>query len=141
MKTIIILSLFFLTSSVTAALDMFTLADLKWKNRIVITLTNDGELNESLQQELKENDAEINDREILYFLITPTAVLSNSDYYLSLEDMGDLISTYFDNDDLLKVLLIGKDGGVKMDADSLDLGYIFRLIDSMPMRQQEMKSR
>jgi hypothetical protein len=141
MKTIVILSLCSLATFASAALDVFTLDELKWKNRIVITLTNDGNLNESLQQELKENDVEINDRDILYFLISPTAILSNRDCYLSLEDMGDLIQTHFDKDDLLKVLLIGKDGGVKMETDSLDLEYLFRLIDSMPMRQQEMKSR
>jgi hypothetical protein len=115
--------------------------ELKWKNRIVITLTNDQKLNESLQQELEENKAEINERDILYFLINPTAVLSNGDYTLSLEDIGDFIHEYFDNDDSLKVLLIGKDGGVKMEAESLDLEYIFRLVDSMPMRQKEMNSK
>jgi hypothetical protein len=40
------------------------------------------------------------------------------------------------------VLLIGKDGGVKSSYDSVpDLDDVFRLIDSMPMRIREAKSR
>jgi hypothetical protein len=36
-------------------------------------------------------------------------------------------------------LLIGKDGGVKWrDREPADLSRIFSLIDSMPMRRQEM---
>ena len=39
-------------------------------------------------------------------------------------------------------LLIGKDGGEKYRRESgIDLQDVFRLIDSMPMRQQEMKER
>jgi hypothetical protein len=102
-------------------------------------LTNDRELTDSLLQELEANEMEIQDRDIVYFLISPTASLSNSDNSISLEDMGDLIHKYFDNDNRLTVLLIGKDGGVKMKADKLDLEYIFRLIDSMPLRKREMK--
>jgi len=139
MKTILFLSLFFLSLFESIASEVVTLDDLKWQNRIVICLTNDRKLTDSLLQELEANEMEIQDRDIVYFLINPTASLSNSNNPISLEDMGDLIHNYFDNDDRLKVLLIGKDGGVKMEADNLDLEYIFRLIDSMPMRRQEMK--
>jgi hypothetical protein len=41
----------------------------------------------------------------------------------------------------LDVLLLGKDGGVKNVATHLDLANLFRLIDSMPMRKFEMKTR
>mgnify|MGYP000181591071 CR=1 FL=1 len=38
------------------------------------------------------------------------------------------------------VVLVGKDGGVKLVAHrDADLQSIFNLIDSMPMRQQEMR--
>jgi hypothetical protein len=40
------------------------------------------------------------------------------------------------------VILIGKDGGVKMlREDRVELQEIFDLIDSMPMRQQEMQEK
>lgn len=40
------------------------------------------------------------------------------------------------------VFLVGKDGGVKSQGDAtVELARIFELIDSMPMRQQEMSER
>jgi hypothetical protein len=40
------------------------------------------------------------------------------------------------------IILVGKDGGVKLDRqDRTSLEEIFALIDSMPMRQQEMRRK
>ena len=141
MKVIVIFCCFILFFSESGASELVTLEDLKWKNRIIICLTNDQKINDSLWLELKKNDLEIIERDIVYFLISPATVLSNSGSDLSLEDMGELIHEYYDNDDSLKILLIGKDGGVKIEMNKLDLEYIFRLIDSMPMRLREMKSK
>jgi hypothetical protein len=116
-----------------------TLNDLQWKHRIIITLSNDPEMSDSLRQQLQDRTSEIDDRDIIFFLISPASVISNSEYLLSLEDQADLIRDYYRNPEQLKVLLIGKDGGVKMEADKFDLDSIFRLIDSMPMRQREMR--
>jgi hypothetical protein len=42
----------------------------------------------------------------------------------------------------LMSILVGKDGGVKFRQDRiLELKEIFRVIDAMPMRQQEMKKK
>jgi len=41
-----------------------------------------------------------------------------------------------------QVLLIGKDGGVKLrSSEPVSMKDLFGLIDSMPMRQQEMESK
>jgi len=41
-----------------------------------------------------------------------------------------------------QVLLIGKDGGVKLRSSGpVSMKDLFGLIDSMPMRQQEMDSK
>jgi len=41
-----------------------------------------------------------------------------------------------------QVLLIGKDGGVKLrSSEPVSMKDLFGLIDSMPMRQQEMGSK
>ena len=40
------------------------------------------------------------------------------------------------------VVLVGKDGGVKLKRDEyVSLAAVFGLIDSMPMRQNEMRQR
>ena len=121
--------------------NMLTLDDLRWEKRIVVTFSNDQKINETLEDELKDSNHEINDRDIIYFLISPTTTLSNSESYLSLEDLGYLIHEHFNNEDQFKVILIGKDGGVKMEKNNFDLQYIFQLIDSMPIRQREMKAK
>lgn len=38
-------------------------------------------------------------------------------------------------------MIIGRDGGVKARYESLDLDAVFAVIDTMPMRIQEMRSR
>ena len=43
------------------------------------------------------------------------------------------------NDQSLRILLIGKDGGIKYESSrSVSILRLFELIDSMPMRQDEM---
>ncbi len=37
-----------------------------------------------------------------------------------------------------RLILIGKDGGIKLNSRKTSLGEIFSLIDTMPMRQEEM---
>jgi hypothetical protein len=40
------------------------------------------------------------------------------------------------------VILVGKDGAEKQRSQTpIDLAMLFRTIDAMPMRQQEMRSR
>jgi len=39
------------------------------------------------------------------------------------------------------VVLIGKDGGVKLSTDSVELADIFSLIDNMPLRQQKRQEK
>ena len=38
-----------------------------------------------------------------------------------------------------EVILIGKDGGLKLRLDNLDIPILFSVIDAMPMRQNEMQ--
>ena len=46
------------------------------------------------------------------------------------------------NEDVFSVILIGKDGGVKLrSAEPVSAEAIFGLIDGMPMRQREMRNR
>ena len=41
-----------------------------------------------------------------------------------------------------RVVLIGKDGGVKLrQEEPISVADLFALIDSMPMRKQEMRQR
>ena len=65
----------------------------------------------------------------------------NPDNHRISEEQAKAMYRAFDIDsDTFSVLLIGKDGGVKMRRDDIvSTREIFQLIDSMPMRQQEMR--
>lgn len=59
---------------------------------------------------------------------------------LSAEQLNQLRNRYNPNDAPFRVVLIGKDGGVKYDTTELfGPDQLFPIIDAMPMRQQEMR--
>ena len=61
----------------------------------------------------------------------------------SLDVPSTQIFDYFKvKEDTFAVFLIGKDGGIKMRKEKVvPMEEIFRLIDSMPMRQAEMRRK
>jgi hypothetical protein len=82
------LSIIFLLGLLSVLSDLVTLDDLKWKNRIIVTVTSDEKINKTLQWKLKDSESEINDRDIIYFLITPFSKISISGHHLSPEELG-----------------------------------------------------
>ena len=98
-----------------------------WKNRIILTFADDEDHPGliKLKAEMKENECEILNRDLLHFH------LSNDG------KTGNLSTT---NDQSFRILLIGKDGDIKYESKrSISLIQLFELIDSMPMRQDEMQ--
>lgn len=60
---------------------------------------------------------------------------------LSVAEVDELYDFYGLDENSFAVILIGKDGGEKYRTSEVpDLGEIFALIDTMPMRQAEMEA-
>ena len=59
------------------------------------------------------------------------------------ESSGDYLREKFSiKSSIFTVLLIGKDGGLKLRREGgVELDEIFSLIDTMPMRQREMREK
>ena len=96
-----------------------------WKNRIILTFADDQDHPDliRLKAEMKENECEILNRDLLHF-------------HFSNDGKTGKHTTM--NDQSFKILLIGKDGGIKYESNhSISLFHLFELIDSMPMRQDE----
>jgi hypothetical protein len=110
---------------------------LEWKNRVVLVWSNDRI--EDLKAIFDANQYEIDDRDILWFIIYGDQVYTNYTGSISQSFVANTNERYFTKRG--NVLLIGKDGGIKKVADSLDLENLFRAIDSMPMRKLEMKTK
>jgi len=91
---------------------------LVWKNRVILIWSDQNDTDYG--RSLKRYEYEINDRDIIWFILNDTGVITNYE--------GEL-------------LLIGKDGGIKERVNTLQLKPLFEKIDSMPMRQDEVRSK
>lgn len=115
------------------------LAQFQWKNRIVLVFSGD-QTEGALQIEaLKEFEDECLDRDLLLLGVGDDIV---SPSYNEKLDAQILRSRFDIKDGEFHLLLIGKDGGVKLKQTSFtEPKVIFSLIDSMPMRQWEMRKK
>jgi hypothetical protein len=88
---------------------------------------------------MKLKAKELNDRDMIMIHIQNDQL---SSFPRTLQIDLKKISEYYDlkNDDP-RVILIGKDGGIKLNKSSVMHNQIFDLIDSMPMRQSEMRKK
>ncbi|MCR9015360.1 DUF4174 domain-containing protein [Aquiflexum gelatinilyticum] len=113
-----------------------TLEDLRWKNRIVIYFPAK---HHYPQFDLKSLEDELSERKIIFLSIpehiqSNTAVSFDKNYLNALRE--NLSSSIAEGN----WILIGLDGGIKLNKKGEpDWDYIFRTIDSMPMRQLEIK--
>lgn len=139
MKYIILISIFIFNTFVQAESlpKLSNLDSLEWKNRVVIL--NEIKNQDKSLQLLKEQESQIDDRDIIWFSIKDNLVLSNYKGDLSSEFVSKIREkfTHLQN----KVILIGKDGGIKSQSDYLNLEDIFSEVDSMPMRLFEMQKK
>ena len=97
-------------------MESLNLNQYRWQNRIIVTYSNNDQHVKliKLTQEIQENSCGFKNRNLLHFHISDP----NEDF---------------------KLLLIGKDGGVKFEGENRSLKQLFDQIDSMPMRRYEMK--
>ena len=122
-----ILLLSFMAIMIPIEIQGIELNQYLWKNRIILTFADDQDHPDliRLKAEMKENECEILNRDLLHF------------HFSNDGKIGNHTTT---NDQSFRILLIGKDGGIKYESKrSVSLIQLFELIDSMPMRQDEMQ--
>ena len=119
----------------------------KWTNRVLIVKTVDAESNK-YQEQIKEftnSPEELIDRKlILYKIVNNDFTLTNyknSALNSSGKISGKLAKNILDAKENFEVILIGLDGGIKIQQTKiLTKEHLFNTIDAMPMRQNEMKN-
>lgn len=126
----------------------------RWKNRLLLVFasshTDSGYA--QFDRSLSRAQAEVRDRDLVVFRIfekepsyvrQPQPAPPNPPkQQLSAQEAERLRRRFDIAAGRLTVVLIGKDGGVKMvRGRRADLGEFFDRIDSMPMRQQEMRDK
>ena len=113
-----------------------SLAPLRWQHRLLL-LIDPPSARESINH-LEEHAPRLAERDLLWFVVDGQTLRTNYSGRIANGFLAQLRRTHGDSD---PILLIGKDGGVKLRAEQLDLYAIFARIDSMPMRQREIQNR
>jgi len=124
-----------------------TMIDLdthRWRNRLLLVFapSEDDERYRALRRELQRQEHEIVDRDLLIFHILESGESRLADSLIDHQSAASLRNRFSVNPGQFLVVLIGKDGGEKLRrGGEVDITEIFSLIDSMPMRQREIRER
>ena len=98
-----------------------------WKNRVIVTFSPNKTNTDRIQilNSIHKNLCEFNSRNIIHI-----DMLFNEKNH-EIEKLSLSPSEF-------RLILIGKDGWIKLNTRKTSLEEIFSLIDTMPMRQEEM---
>jgi hypothetical protein len=117
---------------------------LRWKNRVLVLFSpSESDVSFQLQKQgLASSTEGVLDRELMVLEIIEKGQSRAGNQLLSQKSVQNIRRRLGVQAGPFQVLLIGKDGGVKLrSSEPVSVKDIFGLIDSMPMRQQEMESR
>jgi len=120
------------------------LTKFQWKNRLLFLFAEDANdpSFKNLQSQIMAQKAEVDDRDLIVFEVPARGPARMNNSPLDRKE-ADSIRTHFAiPGNTFSLILVGKDGGIKLKrSDQVDLREILGLIDSMPMRQNEMRQK
>jgi hypothetical protein len=120
------------------------LTPYRWQNRLILVFSPTAAVPEygTFDRQLSAASDEVLDRDLIVIRAFETGGLPTDTPSLSSDDAAALRRRFGVQKNRFTVILIGKDGGVKMVREGqVTLQKIFDLIDSMPMRQQEIRQK
>lgn len=118
------------------------LRQYRWQNRLLFVFApTDAEPSfRALRESITLRVPEIEDRDLVVFEVVEDGPSTVDGETLDPAPAQQLRENFRIPSRAFSVILVGKDGGVKLvRQDRTSLDEIFALIDSMPMRQQEMR--
>ena len=121
-----------------------SLEQYRWKHRLLLLFSTEQRDHDYMAfvESLTAARAEVQGRDLIVFHLFDEGPSRVDTQPLSAEDVQRLKKRFRIDTGKFTVLLIGKDGGTKLvRRQKVDLQEIFDLIDSMPMRQQEMREK
>ena len=116
----------------------------RWKNRLVLIFAPSSIDASYLKQkkELAGKAYELEDRDIIIFELLESRKSTIDKLPLTNEQHSYLRKEFEISDDDFTFLLIGKDGTAKLKSnETVSTDNLFALIDSMPMRREEMRRK
>jgi hypothetical protein len=133
-----------LFSSQAIKMSSFNLSSQKWQNRVLLVFAPSvGHRDYQQQMRLfQQHNSGFADRDLVLVQVLATDKSYANGQLIDESSVANLRSRFGVNKDDFRVILLGKDGGVKrQDATPVQATAIFKQIDAMPMRQQEMQQR
>ena len=137
-----IISLVLIASSLDAEETPMDLSQFQWKNRLLFLFApnHSHPLFDVLQKSIAKQQAEVADRDLAIFEIMESGTSRMDTNDLDPQVAQSLRDKFDVSPGQLALILVGKDGSVKLNRqEQTRLEDIFALIDSMPMRRQEME--
>ncbi len=116
----------------------------RWQDRLLVLYADQesGEVFTRWSEALAREEAAIKERDLKIYILRPGQMKAPEGAEVSPGDGDRILEDYQLKEQTTAWILIGKDGGEKMrGAGSLPLEEIFQRIDSMPMRQREMREQ
>jgi hypothetical protein len=105
------------------------LYDYRWKNRLLLIYANNQEAISKQKNALDHQKEQVKERDLKIIFLEDFDIEEKA----YLKKKFTLVDTF-------TIVLIGKDGGMKLKKkEFVEPQLIFDLIDTMPMRQAEMK--
>ena len=138
---LIMVALIICSTSETLSMD---LTQFQWKNRMLFIFAQDGNhpLFKDLQSQVVAQKAEVDDRDLIVFEVPAQGPARMNTNPLDQMEADSIRNHFAIPSDEFSLILVGKDGGIKLKRnDQVDLREVFELIDSMPMRQNEMRQK
>ncbi|MBY6212197.1 DUF4174 domain-containing protein [Microbulbifer agarilyticus] len=126
---------FALTALATTAIAADQLKQYQWKQRVLLIHANENA--GAIRLMLDQNQQAINERDLVWFLVSPSGIQSNHEQDITPSLQQQITNTLKESPGAAAVL-IGKDGSIKGRYSDLNLDVAFGLIDTMPMRKKEM---
>ncbi len=116
----------------------------RWKHRLLLLFAPNGDdpLLKQIHSELIARKVEVDDRDLVIFHVFEQEPSRMNSTLLNPETVESIRNRFAAPRNRFTLILVGKDGGIKLKRSRrTDLKDIFALIDSMPMRQNEMRRK
>ena len=120
------------------------LSQFQWKNRLLFLFAPDANHPDArkLHHDIARQPDEVKDRDLLIFEIFGQGASRMDAVALDQQTADSVRDRFGIAKNEFTLILVGKDGGVKLKRDGhVKMKDVFELIDSMPMRQNEMRQR
>lgn len=120
------------------------LTPFEWKNRLLIIFAPDSHHPhlKQIQAEISNENAGVEDRDLVVFEVLEKDPSHMNGSRLSHADADALRERFEISRNTYALIVVGKDGGVKLKrSERVPLSEVFALIDSMPMRRDEMRQK